>query len=291
MSPSIPTHVVVVASWFPAVDETSRGRFVADQVQALAAGGRVRPAVISFDSIGLTGSPEARFDEAAAIASLTSAAIRRDGRLFSRSAASGPAGLPVARVAIAGSGSGIPSTYPVTQRERVLETLDDAVRGAEIVHAHTGFPDGAASAGFAERLGVPLVITEHASFIATILSDPDRRAAYLRGMTAARRVVAVSGMLGRELTEMIPAVADKVMVIPNAVDVEAFTPQPLTARHPDELVYVGYRIEFEGNAAPAPHLRRRPSPAAVRDAAPDRGIEGRRRGTALARSRPKPRRE
>lgn len=251
MSPPDPAtadgaDVLVLASWFPAVDESSRGRFVADQVQALAASGRVRPAVVSFDSIGLTGAPEARRRQAVAVSRLSGAAIRRDPRRFSPAGVNAPPGVPIARLAIAGSGAAVPSAFPMTQREHVLAALEPSVRGVRIVHAHTGFPDGASAVGFAARLGVPLVLTEHASFVASILADRDRGAAYRRAAAAAARVIAVSRMLADELGSAIPGLAGKLVVIPNAVDVDAFAPQPLAARHPDELVYIGYRIESKG---------------------------------------------
>ena len=52
--------LLVVASWYPSVDDSVAGRFVADQVEALAESRRARPVVISFEPFGLTGSSRFR---------------------------------------------------------------------------------------------------------------------------------------------------------------------------------------------------------------------------------------
>src|SRR5690606_1209013 len=44
-----PIAALLVATWYPAIDDPGRGRFVADQAEALAATGVVRPLIASFD--------------------------------------------------------------------------------------------------------------------------------------------------------------------------------------------------------------------------------------------------
>ena len=81
-----------------------------------------------------------------------------------------------------------------------------------LIHAHTGYPDGAAAAGMA-RLGVPLVITEHASFVDRLMPGPrdprrlrrrrppgharDRRERDARRRTAGRHAGAGGSLRGR----------------------------------------------------------------------------------------------
>ena len=241
-----PMPVLVVASWFPSVDESTRGRFVADQAMALSAGGRVLPQVVSFDTIMLSGEGPDRQAQADAVERLVADAIARDDRVFSARGMHGPERVEVARVPVSTAPPGLETDDPSRRRQRALRSLAGRITPPIVIHAHTGFPDGAASVDLARRLGVPLVITEHATFVDTILADPPRRQAYLDAVQAASAFVAVSETLGRELSDAIPGLAEKLVVIPNAVDVETFRPAPREERHEDELLYVGYRIERKG---------------------------------------------
>jgi glycosyltransferase involved in cell wall biosynthesis len=240
------TPVVVVASWFPTVDDTSRGRFVADQVAALATGGRTAPRVVSFETIMLTGETPERQAQAGAMESLVGPALTRDGRTFSASGMHGPAGVALARIPVGAGWPGLSSAYPVPRRAIALRSVAGSLGDVRIVHAHTAFPDGAASIELAQRLDVPLVITEHASFVASILADPPRRRDYEAAVGAAARVITVSRTLGDELAAAIPSVREKLVVIPNTVDVAAFSAGPAAARRDDQLLYVGYRLETKG---------------------------------------------
>ena len=240
--------VLVVASWFPSVDDSTRGRFIADQVTALAAGGRVAPRVVSFETIMLSGERPERQSQAAAIESFAPTTAG-DERTISRRGIHGPDGIPLARLPVAAGWPGIASEYPAERRRAALRGLPDAaLAAARVVHAHTGFPDGAASIELAGRLAAPLVITEHASFLAAILADPPRRREYEAAVAAAARIVTVSHTLGKELVAALPAVAAKLVVIPTAVDVDAFRAESADARRDDELLYVGYRLGSKGMA-------------------------------------------
>ena len=239
-----PRDVLVVASWFPAIDDSTKGRFVADQVEALQATGRVQPWVASFESIGVSGGPFGRRRQVRAIQDDVRPVLESDPGLFNPRGAAAPASIPVARVPIAGGGWGAGGTAHGSRHR------DDALRllagrrerpAWSLIHAHTGYPDGAGSVGLARRLGLPLVITEHATFVARILADPWQRRAYVDGVRAASRVIAVSRSLGDELIDAIPEVEPKLVVIPNTVDVAAFLAPANVERRPAELLYVGYR--------------------------------------------------
>ena len=53
-------------------------------------------------------------------------------------------------------------------------------------------------------------------------------------------------MLARELADALPEIAERIQVVPNAVDVLAFRAAPWTERHPEELLFVGYRRPSKG---------------------------------------------
>lgn len=239
-----PLDVLVVASWFPAIDDSSRGRFVADQVDALLATGRVQPWLASFESIGVSGGPLDRRRQVSAIERNLRPVIRDDDGLFNPRGTDSPAGIPVARLPIAGSGWGAGGTaHGSLHRDHALRSIAGRRDRPpwSLVHAHTGYPDGAGSVGLARQLGLPLVITEHATFVARLLADPWQRRAYLAGVRAASRFVAVSRSLGDELIAAIPEIEAKLVVIPNTVDVAAFLAVSQVERRPEELLYVGYR--------------------------------------------------
>ena len=236
--------VLVVASWFPAIDDSTKGRFVADQVEALQATGRVQPWVASFESVGVTGGPVGRRRQVRAIQADVGPTLAADPGLFNPRGSHAPAGIPVARVPIAGGGWGAGGTAHGSRHRddalRLLAARED-LPAWSVIHAHTGYPDGAGSVGLARRLGLPLVITEHATFVARILADPWQRRAYVDGVRAASRVIAVSRSLGDELIDAIPEIEPKLVVIPNTVDVAAFLAPTSVERRPAELLYVGYR--------------------------------------------------
>lgn len=255
--PSALLDLGVVASWYPSIEHLAEGRFVADQVAALVAQGTVRPSVISFDPAALVGSGRLRDRLAVAIRSGGVGAIERSTDLFAAGGCSGVPDVPVARLPIpVGRTSDDPILHGLNARVAVLDALADrwatAPRGLllpprpRIIHAHTGYPDGAAAARLATRLRVPLVITEHATFLDRILAVPQRRAAYLAAGRQAARVIAVSATLGGQLRTALPEISDRIVVIPNAVAVNDFRAAPLGERRQDELLFVGYRRKVKG---------------------------------------------
>jgi glycosyltransferase involved in cell wall biosynthesis len=238
---------VLIAGWFPAADDPIAGRFIADQAAALAAGGRVRPTLVSFEPFPLQGDLALRQDAVDAWAEVVRAAAR-DGRAFADHGASGPAGIPVARLGVPHGGArGAGRTNQAIHRATILNALlEGAGRSWPLLHAHVGYPEGAGAASVARARHIPLVLTEHATYLDRLFADPEIRAAYLEGARTAARIVAVSRVLadriGREFPELVP----RIVVIPNTVDVEAFRAAGPAGRNPDELLWVGYRREVKG---------------------------------------------
>ncbi len=244
-----PIRTVVVSSWFPALDDSSKGRFVADQVDALRATGAVEPLLISFDPARLTGGPLDRRRQAAAVHRVSREATRSGGAVFSSSGWSGPPGVPVARLPIASGGRGIGArTHHAQDRRIALDAVAGLLPadGRTVVHAHTGYPDGAAATTLADRLAAPFVITEHATYLGQQLGQPELRREYEAATRRAARVIAVSQSLADELRALIPECAPKLVVLPNSVAVDQFRAAPLVSRDPNELLYVGYRTKSKG---------------------------------------------
>ncbi len=246
--PSI--DVLIVATWFPSVDDPGAGRFVADQAEALAAAGVVRPMVVSFDPVRLTGGARARALQAAAILDGNGAAVARAEPLFVRPAWGVQADLPVARLSIPeGATASTGPAHAAIHRDIALRALGRrlvAAGGQGVVHAHTGYPDGAAAVGLADVLGWPLVVTEHASFVERLIGDPTLRDRYRAMLRRADRLYAVSEGLAAELRASFPDHASTIDVLPNAVPVGRFVAAPLAERRADELLFVGYRKASKG---------------------------------------------
>ena len=244
-----PIAALLVATWYPAIDDPGRGRFVADQAEALAATGDVRPLVASFDIAYAENSAGAR--RARHVTNHLRAALTDRTDVVSPGAWPATPTIPIARLPTPepyGRAS-IPPGEEADRRREALELLVDGLdtsglRG--VVHAHTAYPDGFAAAGAARRLGWPLVITEHASFVARQLRQPEHRTRYLEAAEAAASFIAVSETLGAELVAAIPELAGKLEVVPNTISVEAFEPRGHIERHPDELIFVGNRKEKKG---------------------------------------------
>lgn len=244
-----PILAVLVSSWYPSVDDPGLGRFVADQADALSASGRVRPLVASFDVAYTRGRLDVRRVDAVT-AYLRHALTGRTDAVspagWSLSAGAGVARLPVPEPTGRDS---LPAGEEADHRRAALEILADRLdTGGRtgVVHAHTAYPDGYAAIGMAERLGWPLVITEHASYVGRILRQPQQRRRYLEAAGAASRFIAVSDMLATELTAAIPEIRDKVVVVPNVVALDEFEAAPPDERTADELIFVGDRKERKG---------------------------------------------
>jgi glycosyltransferase involved in cell wall biosynthesis len=115
-----------------------------------------------------------------------------------------------------------------------------------VVHAHVVYPDGAAAVALADRLGWPLIVTEHSSAVGRIIAEPAVREAYVTTLARAHRTLAVSGALAAELRAAFPELAANVDVMPNAVAVDEFGPPSASERISDELLFVGYLKESKG---------------------------------------------
>jgi glycosyltransferase involved in cell wall biosynthesis len=258
---------LVVASWFPSYEDAGAGRFVADQVEALAATGVVRPAVVSFDPARLSGGAASRERQARVVLGAATSAVAVAQSLFVMPAWGVDDALPVGRLTIPeGLTRTAGTAHGAIHRSRLLSALADRVGAAPgtpvagpgslaagpgslaagVVHAHTAYPDGAAAVDLAERLGWPLFVTEHASFVPRLIAAPVLRDQYARVLERAERLFAVSQMLADELVSAFPEHGAKITVLPNTVPVDLFRPVGLDARRPEELLFVGYRKAHKG---------------------------------------------
>jgi glycogen(starch) synthase len=238
---------VLVVGWYPRADDPIAGRFIADQAAALAATGRVRPWVTSFDPFWLHGDRWMRADAATAWPEAVRNAVR-SALVPTPSGAFGPDGIPVARLGTpGGTAPGAGRDNEVIHRTRALiAAVDELRRPVDLVHGHVGYPEGAAAARVAEHLHVPFVMTEHATYLDRILADPVFKASYRAAGLSAGRIIAVGTRLRDQIAASLPELEDRLVVIPNTVDIASFPVAGAKERDGDELLWVGYRHEQKG---------------------------------------------
>ena len=243
------TRVLVVARWYPSHDVPHRGAFVADLVEALTRVG-VDQVVASYEHALVGGPPEQRPAVTARAEATWSDAVR-DPAVLNVPGGWGAPGVPVARLPVLDDPLTRSSASSVQRHAALLVPFAEALSDRwpiDIVHAHTGVPDGLAAALLANRLGVPFVVTEHGSNAAARLAqEPDTAASY-RALAQAEtgRLIAVSPSLAGQLAEAGGIDPRRIAVIPNAVPIDRFALGGSAERRPGELLYVGTRSDDKG---------------------------------------------
>lgn len=240
-------RVLTVARWYPAHDGPGRGTFVADLVAATVAAG-VEARVVSFDRLLVRGRVEAR---GSVLASARAAyeGVALPAALFVVPVARGAPGVPVARIPLVRRlGSGDVPELIEDHLAALRPFVSRLIVGwrPDLIHAHTGLPDGIVAARVGRELGIPVVVSEHASTVETELADPEAADRYRTLLDPGVRLVAVSPPVARRLGDVLGVAADRIEVIPNAVDDAAFSVADLGARNMDELLWVGTLGEHKG---------------------------------------------
>jgi D-inositol-3-phosphate glycosyltransferase len=235
-----------VARWYPSHDDPGSGSFVADEVVALRAAG-IEVVVASWENADL----RPREDGTEAIGRQAVASWRRgvaDPGALSTPRAWG-AGVPVARIPVVHPGGQLPARIAIDAHAALLLPFATALAARwpfDLVRAHVAIPDGAAAAEVATALGVPLVVTEHASSAAEQLGDEEARRAYRALLGNGRRLVAVSRALASRVEAPLGLDQGTLHVVPNVIPFDRFPLGTGSERDLDELLWVGARREHKG---------------------------------------------
>ncbi len=239
-------RVLTVARWYPSHDSPGRGSFVADLVRAVGAAG-VEGRVVSFDRVLVRGRLEER-DAVLAQARDAYKAVATPAALFvtprsngSRLSRAAP-GVPVARLAVvrrpgSGDAAALVEDHLAALRP-FLERLVDEWR-PDVIHAHTGLPDGVVAAEAGRQLGIPVVVTEHASTIEHDLADPAARAQYQRLLEPGVGLFAVSPSLAVRLATILEVSVTRIGVLPIPLADGSFPLADPGGRDGNELLWVG----------------------------------------------------
>ncbi|OGN84002.1 MAG: hypothetical protein A2X23_03975 [Chloroflexi bacterium GWC2_73_18] len=238
------TRILVVARWYPAHDDPVRGVFVADQVGALLGAG-VEAVVASFENHYLSREARQRAAEERAYRGAMALALARPDAAVVPPPGSGLPPAPVARLPVMIPAPREPLTEGSTHAEALaaFAVAAHSRRPFDLLHAHTGYPDGAAAAAAAGRLGVPYAITEHSRGLDAIFADEALRARYAAA-AAGGRLLAVSGPLADRIRAALPGI--ELEVVPNAVPLAGFPFRDAAQRESAELLFVGSRRATTG---------------------------------------------
>jgi glycosyltransferase involved in cell wall biosynthesis len=241
------TRVLTVARWYPSHDSPGRGSFVADLVRSTVDAG-VDARVVSFDRVLVRGALEER-DAVLTAARAAFEAVAAPSRLFTPWIEPGAPGVPVARLPMvrrpgSGDATALIGDHLAALRP-FLRRLSETWR-PDVIHAHTGLPDGIVAAVVGRELGIPVVVTEHMSTIETELEDPIARSRYRELLEPGVRLLGVSPSVAARVAALLDMPGDRIGVLPNPVPDADFPLADPGARDADELVWVGSLGEHKG---------------------------------------------
>ena len=121
----------------------------------------------------------------------------------------------------------------------------DAFRRADVVHAHVGLPSGwAASTTVPAR--ARFFVTEHASYLTSVLATPDARELYEQMLRRCDRYWVVSRALRDHVRDTFPELADRIHASPNPIRFDRLPDPPARRTALRRWLYVGTLAEPKG---------------------------------------------
>lgn len=231
-----PADLAVVTPWYPAPGDPFAGAFVQAATAAAA------PAFTRVSILHTHGwyYPAGRL----AGQLLGTAAERqalRSGNAVVRDTAEGE----LTRVATPTPAGGDYLAYADEQTRALRAALPTGRIEAPVVHAHTGLIAGVIAARLA-RPDARVVVTEHATFLAQAFRQPGLRSRYAAMLAGVDAVLCVSRSLRDELAATFPAHADRLRIVPNAIDFDRFEVRAEPPREPLRWLYLGRLMEHKG---------------------------------------------
>ena len=232
----MPESLTVVTPWYPSADKPFRGSFVQAQVRAvLPISGRV-DVLATEDWIAPRG-PLVRAAQRRHFRDIAAASLRPTRQADGTWQTTVPVLVQPRRPW---------DDYARTVARNVRSALGGRRLSTPVVHGHVGLPGGLVaveSAGSDARI----VVTEHASFLGTILEQPGARALYDETMARADAWVCVSGLVRRQLVEAFPHHASKLHVVGNPVNFDSIPVRESKPERPRRWIYIG---SFSQNKRP-----------------------------------------
>lgn len=135
--------------------------------------------------------------------------------------------------------------WVAAQETALRKALPDGRIKAPVIHAHAGIYGGA----LAMRLAQPdarIVVTEHATFLDKVFSQPAARAIYRDVLVRADAFLCVSQYLRDQVAAEFPDLADKLQVVPNVIDFDSFSPGCVYSPSLLKWLYIGRMVKHKG---------------------------------------------
>ncbi len=234
-------RLTVTTPWYPGVNNAFSGSFVQGAVQAVRSTGRVADVRVVHSEDWPT--PSDRFSTALVRRAMRALATRPDGssRLPSVQVREGEL-LRVPTPVRAGAGF---ADHALVHESSVRAALDGRPLQGDVVHGHVGLVGGWVATRLAAP-GVPVVVTEHATFLDRVLAQPAARDMYDQVVGESHRFLCVSGVLRDRLVAAFPHHSERIEVLPNAVAIERMPlrESPVIALH--RWLYVGRLLPHKG---------------------------------------------
>ena len=132
-----------------------------------------------------------------------------------------------------------------THEAAIRSVLPGGVIDADVVHGHVGTYGGWVAVRLA-RPGARVFVTEHATFLERILSQPPARRMYDEVLHRCTRHFCVSEVLRDKLLGVFPHHEGKIVVVPNAVAVERIPVRPDPVHSLKRWIYIGRLLPHKG---------------------------------------------
>jgi glycogen synthase len=225
--------VIVVAPWYPSAQQPFGGAFVQAMVEAVAP---VCDALTVYHCDAWPAPKRPVQDLAVRRAYYR---LLRGARLDGRTVAGARlvyAPVPTVR--------GQAFADIARRHERTLTAVLAGRRlAAPVVHAHVGLPSGWAAMRNLDP-ATRLFVTEHATFLDSILAEPAARVMYDQVLARCTTAFAVGGSVRALLSEVFPQHVDKIAIIPNPVAFDRPRATPVTELR--RWLFLGSLIKRKG---------------------------------------------
>ncbi|MGP4026044.1 glycosyltransferase [Actinomadura sp. 3N407] len=234
MSEPAGRRVAVVTPWYPTAGRAFAGIFVQAMVEATA------PAC---DTVTVYHTDAWRVPDATGLAAAADAHRLLLPRAFRPEPTVGGAELwrvPVPDPVLTGGSFAERARH---HADWLREALGGKPIPAPVVHAHVGLRGGWTALENA-RSGARVFVTEHASYLAMLLEQPDSREMYEQVLARCAGFFAVGETVRDTLAETFPQHAGKIELIPNPVSFDLPRPRPVTELR--RWLYVGNLTEHKG---------------------------------------------
>jgi glycosyltransferase involved in cell wall biosynthesis len=233
-----PADLAVVTPWYPSPNSPFVGSFVQSATQAVQ-GAFQRVSVLHTQEWTVPKDLYPRLDEVGLMADRFTAA---SGNAV---VADWPEGeVTRACVPVVTSGAGY-RARAAEHVKRLAAALPTGQIEAPLVHAHTGIYGGVVAAELA-RPDARIVVTEHATFLPRVFGDRASRRRYEQMLERVDVLMCVSEHMRDLVQQWFPRYRDKLRVVPNVVDFDAFALRPRPPRDLLRWLYLGRMTQHKG---------------------------------------------